>query len=226
MPLIDQNAAVRATEALTDEEIISRVLSGEKQLYELIMRKYNQRLYKICRAYVRDEDMAEDVMQETYVNAYRKLDRFEGRSKFSTWLTRILINEALGQVKQQRRFAPLVLHFPGQPASTEEHHLSTEPTPEEHLMNNELKEILERAVDDLPEKYRVVYMMREVEEMSVTETGECLHITESNVKVRLNRAKEMLREHISKLYRGAELFEFNLVRCDRIVAGVMSRINS
>lgn len=211
---------------LSDEEAVRRILQGERNAYETIMRRYNQRLFRIARSFIRDEDQIEDIVQEAYIKAYEQLPRFEFRSRFSTWLTRILINEALGWLRQQKRFTPfegdgqdeptLALAFPGA--------LTNEVTPADQLMNAELKEILEKAVDELPEKYRSVYMMREIEGMSVAETSECLSITETNVKVRVNRAKEMLRETISGFYRQGEVFQFNLVRCDRIVNAVMARL--
>jgi len=213
---------------LSDEAAIRRVLQGERNAYEVIMRRYNQRLFRIARSYIRDEDEIEDVVQETYIKAYEQLHRFEFRSRFSTWLTRILMNEALARARRQQRFSPLAPDGQDDPgAERRQHALAPEKeTPMERLMNAELKEILEKAVDDLPEKYRLVYMMREVEGMSVAETSECLAITQTNVKVRVNRAKEMLRGTISGFYQQEEVFEFNLVRCDRIVKGVLERIGA
>lgn len=217
----DQRTVVDS--GLSDEAVVRRVLQGEKNAYEAIMRRYNQRLFRIARTYLRDEDEIEDVVQDAYIKAYEQLHCFEFRSRFSTWLIRILINEALGRAKRQKRFTPLVLDDPTSPGHAA---IPNEDTPMERLMNAELKEILEKAVDNLPEKYRVVYMMREIEGMSVAETSECLAITQTNVKVRSNRAKEMLRETISGFYQSREVFEFNLVRCDRIVRGVLERIES
>ena len=212
---------------LLDEAVLRRVLSGEKDAYEVIMRKYNQRLFRIARTFIPDEDEIEDVVQEAYIKAYKQLSRFEFRSRFSTWLVRILINEALARVKQRRRFTAL------SPDSWDEtdnaqkiaQQATDHVTPAEIVMNAELKEILEKAVDALPEKYRLVYMMREIEGMSVAETSECLAISEANVKVRINRAKEMLRDTINGYYQTGEVFQFNLVRCDRIVRNVLSRLD-
>ena len=212
---------VVAESGLSDEAAVRKVLQGEKNAYEVIMRRYNQRLFRIARTYIRDEDEIEDVVQEAYIKAYEQLQGFEFRSRFSTWLIRILMNEALARVRKQQRFTPLPLD--GQ-AETGRALVPNEETPMERLMNAELKEILEQAVDDLPEKYRLVYMMREIEGMSVAETSECLSITQTNVKVRFNRAKEMLRTTISGFYKSQEVFEFNLVRCDRIVRGVLESI--
>jgi RNA polymerase sigma factor (sigma-70 family) len=198
--------------ALTDEEIIQRVISGEKQLYEHIIRKYNQRLYRICLSIVNEDRDIEDIMQNAYVNAYRQLESFKGKASFSTWLTRILINESLLWKKKRKRVVEGV--------DTEADHK----TPLKELMNKELKAVLEKAVSSLPEKYRTIFVMREVEDMSVKETMDVLSLTEANVKVRLNRAKDMLRDTLSGFYNSREMFEFNLVRCDRIVENVFARI--
>jgi RNA polymerase sigma factor (sigma-70 family) len=198
--------------ALTDEEIIQRVISGEKQLYEHIIRKYNQRLYRICLSIVNEDRDIEDIMQNAYVNAYRQLESFKGKASFSTWLTRILINESLLWKKKRKRVV--------EGEDTE----ADNKTPLKELMNKELKAVLEKAVSGLPEKYRTIFVMREVEDMSVKETMDVLSLTEANVKVRLNRAKDMLRDSLSGFYKSREMFEFNLVRCDRIVQNVFARI--
>ncbi|GJQ21512.1 MAG: RNA polymerase sigma factor [Bacteroidia bacterium] len=210
---------------LSDEEIIARVLDGEKELYELIMRRHNQRLFKICRAYVRDGDEAEDIVQEAYVKAYEQLPRFEQRAKFSTWLIRILINEALAHIRRNGRFTSIEPDEGGMNAGMiHEPHSPENETPSERTMNDELKNVLEEAIDALPEKYRSVFVMRAIEGMSVAETSESLKISQENVKVRLNRAKEMLRRRIGKVYRDATVYHFDLVRCNRIVANVLKRV--
>lgn len=217
-----ENGKQVAAQNFRDEEIIERVLNGDKDAYELIMRKYNQRLFRIARSYIVSEDEIEDVLQEAYIKAYEQLPRFEKRSSFSTWLIRILINEALARLKHRKRLTSiaddsgLVRELPIQ--------LQNKETPIGKLMNTELKEILEKAVDRLPGKYSSVFLMREIEGMSIAETSESLEISETNVKVRLNRAKEMLRETISDFYHDAEVFQFNLVRCDRIVQNVLRRL--
>ena len=211
---------------VNDNDVIDRVLRGEKGAYELIIRKYNQRLYRIVRLYLKNEDEIEDVIQESYVKAYEKMSQFEKRSSFSTWLIRIAINEALAHLKRQKRlvsFAPDQTDDSGMPREIAARSAKSE-TPIGEVMNAELKEILERAVDRLPEKYRTVFVMREMEGLSIAETSESLDISGPNVKVRLNRAKEMLRETISDFYHDVEVFHFDLVRCDRIVQNVMHRL--
>ena len=217
-----------ATQSFSDETVIERVLNGEKDAYELIMRKYNQKLFRIVRSYLANEDEIEDVIQEAYIRAYEQMPRFEKRSSFSTWLIRIVINEALGRLKHRKQFASIQYDYPDDPGYFRDPPAEpqTTETPIGKLMNTELKGILEKAVDQLPDKYRTVFLMREIEGMSVAETSESLEITESNVKVRLNRAKEMLRETISGFYHDVEVFQFDLVRCDRIVKNVLDRLHA
>ena len=209
-----------------DNLIIDRILSGEKNLYEVLMRKYNQRLYRISRTYITDEEDINDIMQEAYIKAYEQLARFEKRSQFSTWLIRILINEALARIKRKSRFVNPMIdndnYFDNNSGSSN----NVIPDPEKQSVNEELKRILEKAVDVLPMKYRTVFIMREIEGMSVAETGKCLDLSESNVKVRLNRAKEFLRKELSKSYKNEEVFSFHLHKCDRIVSHVLDRIQN
>jgi RNA polymerase sigma factor (sigma-70 family) len=202
---------------LTDEEVIARVISGEKHLYESLMRKYNLRLYRISRSIINDDMAVEDVMQTAYLNAYLNLAGFQNKSSFSTWLTRILINESLLYKKKQLKREQLI--------DTQGNNYLNE-TPLHGLMNKELKTLLEKSIDDLPEKYKLVFVMREIEEMSTSETMGVLNLSESNVKIRLNRAKEMLRGNLSGYYKSHQVYEFNLIHCDRVVNFVMSRINN
>ncbi|HEY1039694.1 MAG TPA: RNA polymerase sigma factor [Bacteroidia bacterium] len=203
-----------------DFELIDRILKGEKDKYELLIRKYNQRLYRIAKAILWSEDRIEDAMQDAYIKAYGKLAAFEQRSSFSTWITRILINECLMKKRENKDIVTL---------STDEElrrlNLKAEaPNPEKKVLNKELKNLLENAISGLPEKYRLVFVLREIENMGVTETGESLEISEGNVKARLSRAKEMLRNNLMSVYPANELLDFNLVRCDRIVKGVYAGI--
>jgi RNA polymerase sigma-70 factor (ECF subfamily) len=204
------------TGTLSDEEIVEWILKGEKSLYESLMRKYNLRLYRVSMSIINDDMEAEDIMQTVYINAYQQLAKFQNRSSFGTWITRILINESLLRKKK------IIKHQEALMKNTDnEYHNDT---PLNSLMNKELKAILENAVSTLPEKYRMVFVMREIQEMSTNETMEVLNLGESNVKIRLNRAKEMLRNELSGYYKSNQLFEFNLIRCDRIADFVMSRI--
>src|SRR3954454_2977852 len=210
-----------AQTSYADEELISRILNGETNLYEHIMRRYNQRMYRICMSIIHDYNEVEDVMQNAYIKAYENLHTFKKKSKFSTWLLRILINESLLWLQRNKRkinFQQTVLK------ENIEHSINYKTnTPVQQMMNNELKKILEDAIAQLAPKHRTVFVMREIENMSTAETSDCLHISQINVKVRLNRAKEMLRDILMRSeYK--ELYSFHLNRCDRIVKGVLEKI--
>ena len=207
-----------ASAAWTDEEIIRRVVAGETSLFELLMRRYNQRVYRAVRAILRDDAEAEDVMQQAYINAYTHLHQFAERASFATWLTRIAINEALARVRPARAAAP---HD-----EIMENLESNTPDPEQQAVASELHDLVEREIAALPERYRSVLMLREVEGCSTAETAEALGVQEDVVKTRLHRARGMLRDN---LYRRAGLtydglFTFGQARCDRVVAAVMERI--
>jgi RNA polymerase sigma factor (sigma-70 family) len=204
------------TPVAEDEEIIARILEGEKYLYESLMRKYNSRMFRISMSIINDDVEAEDIMQTAYINAYQQLGSFNRKSSFGTWLTRILINESLLHKKRKLRRQEILSKH-----ETIEHHNDN---PLKSLMNKELKNILEKAVLTLPEKYRLVFVMREIENMSTNETMDVLNIGESNVKIRLNRAKEMLRNELSSQFKSQQLFDFHLTRCDRVVNFVMDKI--
>jgi RNA polymerase sigma-70 factor (ECF subfamily) len=204
---------------LTDQEIISRVLTGEKELYSILVKKYNQRLYRVCMSIIDNDAEAEDVMQVAYVRAYENLAKFEFRSSFSTWVTRILINESLLRVKNKKKSFQMHVNIAARDKLS-----ADSMTPLKKTMNGELKQVLETAIRQLPEKYRTVFVMREIEDLDVSETKECLGISEVNVKVRLSRAKALLRDFISSVYNKDELLHFHLSRCDRITEAVMSRI--
>jgi len=208
--------------ALSDNEVIHRVLLGEKELFAVLVRRHNQRLYRIGLAIINDDSEIEDVMQTAYVKAYENLSKFNFKSSFSTWLIRILINESLLRVRRRGRS----IHLEDEVIENEfyhQHRVSAE-TPLSKTMNTELKDILEDSIRRLPEKFRTVFIMREIEGMNVAETRECLDITEANVKVRLNRAKALLRESLSNFYKKEDLLAFHLDRCDRVLQNVMSRI--
>lgn len=218
---------LEAFATLSDEEIAARVRDGETALFELLMRRYNQRLYRVARAIVRNDAEAEDVTQQAYVNAYVNLAQFEGRAKFATWLTRIAVHEALGRVRRQTRariaYSPMEDPMED-PVDTVE---SRELDPERLAFSSELRTVLESAIDALPDGHRTVFMMREVEGLSTAETADCLELSEEAVKTRLHRARAMLREAVmnSAGLAAPAAFAFHLSRCDRIVAAVFARID-
>ncbi|MEQ9620326.1 MAG: RNA polymerase sigma factor [Deltaproteobacteria bacterium] len=207
---------------ITDEEVVKRVLAGEVALFEILMRRYNQRLYRVARSIVGDASEAEDVMQDAYVQAYTHLSQFAGLAKFSTWLTKIAVNEALARVRKRRQFVDMV----STSSSGEEKMSALEAKsqdPEQSALTRELNAVLEAAVGSLPDAYRSVFMLRNIEGMSTAETAECLDISEENVKIRLYRARYLLKEEINSYVGTAaqDAFQFAGRRCDRVVSAVL-----
>jgi RNA polymerase sigma-70 factor, ECF subfamily len=206
-----------------DEEIVRDVLAGETALFELLMRRYNERLYRAARAITRDDDEAEDVMQQAYVNAFSNLRQFKGAAQFATWLTRITINEALARVRRRGRYEP----FEEDLSSVETPMpWNTAPDPERQAFTGELRELLEWAIDNLPDGAREVFVLRDVEGLSTTETAAALDVSEDVVKTRLSRARAALRRSLLERAGAAapDAFHFYRPRCDRVVAAVMARI--
>jgi RNA polymerase sigma-70 factor (ECF subfamily) len=213
--------------ALTDEQVVERVRTGETALFEVLMRRHNARVYRAVRAVLRDEADVEDAMQQAYVNAYLHLDQFAGRAKFSTWLTRIAVNEALGRLRRRVAAMETAIDQGDGQEDREAKMASGEPTPEHRAFSGELRALLEGAIDALPEGYREVFMLREVEGMTTAEVSEALELGEEAVKTRLHRARGLLRDHLYARTGAAasEAFQFHAVRCDRVVAGVSRRIS-
>ena len=210
---------------IKESEIIGRILSGEKELYEILVRRNNQKLYRVIRSYLKDEAEIEDIMQNSYINAFTKLYQFKLEASFSTWLIRIGINESLARLKEKGKVFHLnelsnkfntntILEIPDK----------RQLNPQDRMIRKEAKELLENAIDHLDVKYKIVYMMKEVEEMSLKEIAIALDLTLSNVKVRLHRAKEMLKNELYELSSEKAIFEFGFGRCDRITEGVMNNI--
>ena len=213
-------------ESWTDQEIVDRVKAGDTALYEIIMRRYNQRLYRVARAILRDDDESEDVMQDAYVRAYQHLDQYAGRAPFSTWLTRIAVHEALARVRARKRNPQL-----DDSAEDGEHLMNLpepSPGPEDNASRAETSRLLEEAVLRLPEQYRIVVTLRDIEDLSTSETAAALELTEENVKVRLHRGRAMARNWLlSRVGAVAkDAFPFMGVRCDRVVAAVFARLAS
>lgn len=212
-------------ERCTDEEIVARVRAGDTALYEIIMRRYNQRLYRTALAIVRDASEAEDVMQDVYVRAYQHLDQFAARAPFSAWLIRIAVHEALGRLRQRDRYVPLKdSESEGELGMTEA--ISTLPDPEQNTSRAELGQLLEEVVLSLPDHYRTVIMLRDVEGLSIAEIAAALDLTEQNVKVRLHRGRALARGCIlDRVGTSAkDAFSFMGARCDRVVHNVLTRL--
>lgn len=206
---------VEVLNTIPDTELISRIIEGEKKLFEVIIRRYNQRLYRIGMSLLNNEVETEDAMQTAYIRAYENLSHFEHRSAFTTWLTRIMLNQCYEQKRKQAQRANAI---------KETDNYINMKTPANILANKELSVALEAAIEELPEKYRLVFVLREIEGMSVHETSEVLDIEEPNVKVRLNRAKSMLRGNLLSYFQ-EQVYHFNLVKCDRVVDYVMKYLN-
>ena len=215
---------IKQFEAFTETEIIDRIKGGEKELFEILIRRNNPYLYKIGISYGYNHQDVEDLMQDTFVSAFINLDKFEHRSSFKTWLVRIMLNhcyqktqkmsfknEKFMEASHNEKVVPMF-----QDASTDAHRA---------MGNKEISQIIGEAVLKIPVEYRMVFCLRELNGMSTSETAEAMGITETNVKVRLNRAKHMLRQQIEKMYSPADIFEFNLIYCDAIVFRVMDQIN-
>jgi len=216
-----QPAAV--PEGIADTALAARVAAGDGAAFELVMRRYNRRLFRIARSVLRDDADAEDALQETYLAAYRAIAGFRGDSSLATWLSRLVLNHCIARRRRELRrdtIAPIVtlesLDEPGDEGDT----------PDRALVRTQLRALLERKVDELPEMFRTVFVMRAIEELSVEETAQLLTIPEATVRTRHFRARSMLRESLAREMDLAEqeLFGFDGERCDRIVARVLAGI--
>lgn len=209
--------------ALSDSQIILQVLEGDKELFEILIRRYNQRIYRVVRGYIKSEDDTMDIMQDAYVKAFTKLKQFNNEASFSTWLIRISINEALQYIrKKKRNYENYVNARPVEDIFNLPD--SNQMNPEKQVIGLETRQMIERTVDRLPEKYRVVFILHQVEGLSNPEISECLNLTETNVKVRLHRAKNLLKAGLFEITHDSSIFEFGNHRCDAVVDGVMQRI--
>jgi RNA polymerase sigma-70 factor, ECF subfamily len=211
--------------ALTDEEVATKVLDGETELFEIIMRRHNRRLFRVTRSILRNDAESEDVVQDAYVRAYAHLGSFEGRSKFATWLTRIAVHEALSRKRRDCRTGPMEVEVL---AEGDPRHFSEQTTrsPEQQAIDGQLRDLIETAIDRLPLHYRTVFVLRDVQGMDTAETAESLGIQEQAVKTRLHRARKVLKG-LLEFHVGCadKAFNFLGARCDRIVAAVLARIS-
>ena len=213
----------------SDEELVALARQGSDSAVRVLIKRNNQRLFRVARAVVRNDAEAEDVVQETYVRAFTRLDAFRGESQLATWLTRIALNEALGRVRRRRPTADLaeldagaghqgVIMFP----------TLSPPAADAELARGQIREFLERAVDDLPDAFRIVFILRDIEEMSTEETAEQLSLKPETVKTRLHRARRLMRAAVEKRLAAtfSELFPFDGARCDRMADRVIGRLRS
>ena len=226
-----QSTVQRTAGTLTDERnLVERVKSGDQSAFRAIMEKNSRRLYRVARAVMRDDTEAEDVVQETYLRAFSNLATFRGESSLTTWLTRIALNEALGRKRRQRATVTLasvetaqetnaqIIQFPA---------MSTETDPERTAAQHEIRRLLERAMDALPEPFRLVFVMRDVEEMSIEEAASQLGIRPETVKTRLHRARRLLRQSLDGQLASTlkDTFPFAGARCAHITEAVLSQLS-
>jgi RNA polymerase sigma factor (sigma-70 family) len=207
-----------------DLEVIKEILLGNTALFEVLIRRYNPDLYKTGRGYGYNHQDTEDLMQEVFINIFQNLSKFENRSSFKTWTIRIMLNQCYH--KSQK---PNYLNKPAVEISVNKNSGSmflttNNSNPDSTVINKELKNVIEAALKNLSEDYRMTFTLRELTGLSVADTAGLLNITPSNVKVRLNRAKMMLRKEIEKIYSPEDIYEFNLIYCDKIVNEVMKKI--
>lgn len=221
---------VATASAQDDLDLVRRIECGDEAAFELLMRRHNRMLYRAARAILKNDADAEDALQEAYLRAYRGIATFRGHAKLSSWLVRIVVNEALARVRKHGRERVVI---PFAPEIDDEHDQPAEDAmkpeqPDQATLRAEIRCILERRIDELPAAFRVVFMLRAVEEMSVEETAQALDIPEPTVRTRFFRARGLLRESLARQIDGAmdEAFSFDGDRCDRIVAGVLGRLRS
>ena len=218
-------------EAADDQVLVTGVQHGDARAFEALMRRYNRRLYRTARAILKDDAAAEDALQEAYVAAYRHVREFRGDAQIATWLTRIVVNQALQALRKRRRDGVVMLFEEPSEEAREGAASDAQPspgTPETAMLRTELRQMIERKIDDLPEAYRTVFMLREVEDMTVEETATALGIPEATVRSRLFRAKSRLREALAQEMDIAtqNVFGFDGARCDRIVQSVLARLDA
>ena len=214
--------AAAAGDPATDEAVVNDILAGDQMRFEILMRRHNTRLFRTARSILRDDAEAEDAVQQAYLSAYEHLGDFDGRAQFSTWLTRIAVHESLRRRDRQGRLRPLeAVPEPSQEPMAD-------PDPERRTATRQLRKVLEKLVDGLPESYRVVFMLRDVQELSTRETAEVLDVSEEAVRVRLHRARQAIRDAMDTRTSTAigELFGFAGERCERIVRAVFAALES
>lgn len=229
-PLFDMPpvAAASATESQTvrpfldmsDGDAVAEVVRGNREMFEVIVRRYNPQLYRVGMAYLRNHAQAEDAMQNAYLKAFLNLGRYQGRALFSTWLTRIMINECLMLLRRQKQCVAELLDE----ASSEIEQVSIAPPAFNHVYAQEMKALLEQAILTLPRTHRAVYLLREMQHLTTAETAKCLNLSRENVKVCLHRAREGLKAQLLKTAAGVELFDYAATWCDPMTAKVMQAV--
>jgi len=224
-------ALIAPLEAADDPALVERIRRGDTAAFAVLMRRHNRRLYRTARAILKDDGAAEDALQEAYVAAFRHIDAFRGDAQVATWLTRIVVNQALQALRRTRREQVVVLFEEAvdEPTGTDASGVApSAATPENTMLRAEMRRLIERKIDELPEGYRTVFMLREVEELTVDETAAALGVPAATVRSRLFRAKARLRESLAQELDLAtqDVFGFDGARCDRIVGAVLVRLGT
>ena len=225
---MNTESARSAQDANDDAAMIRRVVAGDRGAFELLMRRHNRRLYRLARASLRDDAEAQDALQEAYLLAYRSVAQFRGDAALATWLSRLVLNECMGRLRRKARrqnVIPLV-------GSQTDNERDAMPAPDSELPDKilaraQMRALLERKLDELPVAFRMVFVLRSVEELSVEETAQTLDIPEATVRSRHFRAKSLLREALAHEIDLAEreLFEFAGAQCDHVTARVLAQID-
>lgn len=228
-PEVDRNALPHDWRHADDRTLAAAIHAGERDAFVHLMRRYNQRLYRLARATLRDDAEAQDALQDAYLAAYRAIGGFRGDAQLSTWLSRLVLNACLARLRRNARrqaAAPTVSASANDGSDLELVDTSHEASPDDALMRAQIRALLEQKLDALPEAFRVVFVLRCVEELSVEETAQCLGIAEATVRTRHFRARSLLRESLARELDLAErdVFSFDGARCDRIVAAVLARL--
>jgi RNA polymerase sigma-70 factor (ECF subfamily) len=203
---------------IDDLQAIDEVTRGNREMFEVLVRRYNQQLFRVGIAYLRHHEQVEDAMQNAYLKAYLNLGRFHREASFSTWLTRIMINECLMALRRRRYGAEESIEAAPEPKD------AAAPSGAARLNLEEMKTLLEATIAELPHKFRAVYILREVQSLTTAETSAALGISVESVKVTLHRARERLKADLLKSAAGVELFPYPAVFCDPLTARVMSAV--
>lgn len=208
----------------TDIEVLQDVISGDTNRFQVLIRRYNSTLYKIARGYGFDHHDAEDLMQDTYISVYQNLSKFRNDSSFKTWIIKIMLNQCFHKTKKNEYKRTQTASLFATSKNEGMFPVRNQNETGRSVINKELNQVIEATLDKLPENYRITFTLRELSGLNVNETADIMNTTPSNVKVRMNRAKLMLRKEIEKIYSAEEIYEFNLVYCDKMLARVMNKI--
>lgn len=215
--------------AVDEGTLVQRIRDGDKSAFEALMRRYNGRLFRVARAILRDDGQAEDALQDAYLEVYLHIGAFRGDAQLSTWLTRIVVNQALMKMRKEKRHGNVVqmgvaVPYPDD-APQDVPDMKSE-SPRDAVFRAEIRRLLEQRIDELPLSLRAVFVMREVEDLTVHETAVCLSIPEATVRSRLFRARARLRDSLARDLDMASVdaFSFLGARCDRVVTAVLTRV--